>query len=96
MRGHEGAWCQQPDKSGSIGQYYCSKCKLTLEIGYNQNRDAEACTGWYWQIIDSSSNVVAEAGNKHAPKYEFDVDALDEVRREGLLRFDSVPCQRSN
>ena len=96
MGGHEAKWEQQPDKSDSIGQYYCAKCKLTLQVWYNQNRVVETCTGWYWQIVDGSGRVLDSAGNKYACRYEFDAGALDEVKKESLLRFDRVPCRRSN
>lgn len=96
MGGHEAKWEQQPDKSGSVGQYYCARCKLTLQVWYNENRVVERCTGWYWQIEDGSGAIIDSAGNKYAPKYEVDSEALDEVRQEGVLRFESVPCRRAN
>jgi hypothetical protein len=96
MNRHEAAWEQQPDIIGGVGQYYCTKCKLTLEVGYNQNRDAEVCSGWQWEIVDHSGKVVYSNGNKYVRKYEFDAEALEDVKKEGLLRFDSVPCRRCN
>ena len=94
--GHEATWVQVPEfESGTVGQYYCSKCKLELDIGYNQHY-IESCIGWHWKIRDSSGQVVDSAGNKHASKYEPDIGALDEIKEEGLRRFDSIPCLRSN
>ena len=96
MSGHEAIWEQQPAKDGCVGQYYCAKCKLTLQIWYNQNRVSEACTGWIWEIVNDSGTVVDSAGGKYARRYEFDSEALEEVKKAGLMRFDSVSCRRSN
>ena len=95
MNRHEAEWAQQPDTIGGIGQCYCTKCKLTLEVGYNQNRDAEVCSGWHWEIVDQSGRVVDSAGSKYARKYEFDPEALDEVKKEAccdliLFRADAA------
>jgi hypothetical protein len=96
---HEAEWVQQPtlDRQAPIGQYYCPKCKLEMLVSYNQNRVVESCTGSYWEIVDGSGRGRnASAGSTHAAKYEFDVKALDEIKREGLSAFDSFPCLRSN
>ena len=95
LASHEANWAQEPDVN-NIGQYYCSKCKLELNIWYSKNSDGESCNGWYWEISDGSGQVVNSAGNKRAPRYEPDVEALDEIKKEALLRFDSLPCSRSN
>jgi hypothetical protein len=69
---------------------------IGLDIWYNQNRDVESCTGWHWEISDGSGQVRDSAGNKHARRYEPDIGALDEIKKEALLRFNSLPCSRSN
>jgi hypothetical protein len=98
MIGHEATWVHAPDfKSGQVGQYYCARCKLELDVAYNQNRENESCTGWYWEIRDHGDyGRSGSAGTKHVATYEPDIHALDEVKREGLARFDSFPCLRSN
>ena len=97
MAGHEAKWAQQPDfHSESVGQYYCSKCKLELDIWYNQNRANEFCTGWHWRIRDDGGHGRSDYAGGAQAKYIPDVEALAEVRREGLERFDSFPCLRSN
>jgi hypothetical protein len=95
--GHEAKWAQVPNLK-VVGQYYCSKCSLELDIWYNQNRVNESCTGWYWEIKDNSDHGrrSASAGTEHVAKYEPDAEALDEVRKEGLAKFNSFPCLRSN
>jgi hypothetical protein len=96
MTSHDATWAQVPDcDSGAVGQYYCSTCKLQLTIEYQRHYE-ESLTGWHWQIQDSDGHVVDSAGNKYATKYESGIGLLDEVREEGLRRFDSVPCRRSN
>jgi hypothetical protein len=97
MGNHEARWARQPEVgTGSIGQYYCSKCKLELDVGYGQNRDNESCTGWHWEIEDHSGHGRNASAGTSAAKYVVDPDALDEVKAEGLARFDSFPCLRSN
>jgi hypothetical protein len=96
MATHEATWAQLPDSAtGSIGQYYCGKCKLLLLLAYNQHY-VESTTGWHWEIQDANGQVIESAGNKHVSKYELAVVVLDDVREEGLRKFDSLPCQRSN
>ena len=93
---HNATWVYVPDyDSQEVGQYYCSTCKLVVELGYNRHYEASA-TGWHWKIRDSSGQIVDSAGNKHIPKYEPAVGALDEVKDEAIRRFDSIPCLRSN
>jgi hypothetical protein len=66
MAGHEADWVQQPAfGSRSVGQYYCSRCGLELDVWYNENRVAEFCTGWIWRIRDRSGQNIEEAGNKY-------------------------------
>jgi hypothetical protein len=94
--GHNATWVYVPDyASGTIGQYYCSTCKLTLELGYNRHYEATA-TGWYWTIRDRSGQIVDSAGNKRASKYEPAVGALEEVKQEAKGRFDSITCRQVN
>ena len=93
---HEGKWVRVPGLvSGTIGQYYWPNCKLELDVWYNESRANESCTGWYWQITDNGNyGRSAAAGAKYAPSYDPDDQALDEVKIEGLARFDSFPCLR--
>jgi hypothetical protein len=96
MASHDAKWVQAPDlDTGAVGQYYCSRCNLLLVVAYNRHYE-ESLTGWHWQIEDSDGHIVDSAGNKYATKYEPGIGLFDEVREEGLRRFDSVPCRRSN
>jgi hypothetical protein len=94
--GHNATWLYAPDcDSRAVGQYYCAKCRLTLELGYNRHYESSV-TGWHWTIKDGSGEIVDAAGNKLAPKYEPDVGALAEIKEEAVRRFDSIPCARAN
>ena len=94
--GHDAKWTQLPDlHTGIVGQYHCSKCRLTLLIGYNRHYEPDL-TGWYWNIEDSAGQRIDSAGSKHISKYEQDVEALAEVQEEGLRRFESLACRQSN
>jgi hypothetical protein len=96
MTNHEATWVQVPDfETGSVGQYYCSRCKMHLALGYNRHY-VESATGWHWEIRDGNGQIVESAGNKCASKYEPAVGALDDVREEALRRFNFLPCHRSN
>jgi len=96
MTNHEAKWIQLPDlDTKAIGQYYCSKCKLQLEIGFNLHYEQSA-TGWYWEISDSSGQVVDSMGNRHAFKYEPGIGMLEEIKTEGIQRLNSLDCRRSN
>jgi hypothetical protein len=96
MAGHDAKWTQVPDfDTGAVGQYYCSRCKLLLMVGYNKNEN-ESATGWFWEIHDSVGGMVDSAGNEYVATYEPGIGLLDDVREEGLRRFDAVPCRRSN
>jgi hypothetical protein len=93
---HTATWVDLPDHdSGTVGQYYCSMCKLTLELAYTRHYEASA-TGWHWTIRDAGGQIVDSAGNKHAPKYESAVGALEEVKEEAVRRFNSTPCAYIN
>jgi hypothetical protein len=94
MAGHEANWQQIPDFSTrNIGQYHCSKGNLLLTIGYNL---VEAATGWYWEIRDADNQIVDSVGNKYVEIYESAVGLFDDVKDEGVQRFDSLPCRRPN
>jgi hypothetical protein len=96
MADHKASWVQVPDlDTGGVGQYYCSECKLQLDIGYNRHY-AESATGWYWNIQDGDGQIIDSAGNEYVAKYEPAIGALDDVREEGLRAFDSLPCRRCN
>jgi hypothetical protein len=97
MTSHEATWAQLPDiDTGSVGQYYCSRCKLLLTIGYNRHYQ-ESATGWHWEICEGDGGQIVEsAGNKYATKYEPAIGVLDDVREEALRRFNALPCRRAN
>jgi len=91
MASHEAAWASHPDfETEQYGQYYCSKCKSQLIVGYNKHY-IESLVGWHWKIWDSASQEVDSMG-KYASIYEPDINALEEIKEEGLRRFDSLPC----
>jgi hypothetical protein len=91
---HEATWVYLPAlETGQCGQYYCSKCKSQLIIAYNKHY-IETLTGWHWKIEDSTGQQVDSMGNKHVSKYEPDIQALDEIKEDGLRRFNSLPCCR--
>ena len=96
MARHEACWAQDPDlDTKNVGQYYCSKCKLRLVVWYNQNY-VESATGWYWEIRDSDNQIVDSAGNKYIETYEPAIGLLDDIKEEGLRKFESWPCRRSH
>jgi hypothetical protein len=69
---------------------------IELDIEFSQNRDNESCSGWHWEIEDRGGHGrIASAGTR-AVKYVPDPEALDEVKSEGLAKFNSFPCPRSN
>ena len=96
--GHDAKWTKLPNlRTGNVGQYHCSKCRLTLLIGYNRHYEPKL-TGWHWKIEDSAGQRIDSAGSKHISKYEQDVEALAEVQEAGLRRFESVgnPIEQGN
>src|ERR1700723_3153263 len=95
MTSHEATWVQVPDfDTGRVGQYYCSKCRLVLLLAYNKHY-IESAMGWHWEIHDGNGQTLESAGNKYVSKYEPAIGVMDDIREEGLRRFDSFPCRRA-
>jgi hypothetical protein len=97
MTTHDAKWHQEPDHTtGAIGQYRCQSCGLLLRVGYNKHYEPTE-TGWYWTLTDSFEETVGSSGNKWGGQtYEAGESLLDDVRTEGLQRFNTVPCRPSN
>jgi hypothetical protein len=77
--------CSEPNGSGGRLDYSRSNYGLNL------------VRAGIWEIVDGSGQGRnASAGSTQLAKYELDVSALDEIKREGLLAFDSLPCLRSD
>jgi hypothetical protein len=66
-----------------------------MMLGYNKHYE-ESARGWHCEIQSGDGQVLEFMGNRYVSKYDPAVGALDDVREEGLQKFNYLPCRRSN
>ncbi len=76
---------------GSQFNYYCEDCSLDLH-GWDNKSNVASADGWTWELKRNGEEI-ASAGNKFVRHYGgTEADAL----KDGLKRFDEIPCIRPN
>ena len=89
---HQAHWIQEPNaESSEVAQFHCVKCRLTLELSYNRNLTAIACTGRRWRVTDDGGHNRSASASQYLPLAE-----LDSAKEQGVSKFNSYPCIRPN